>query len=399
MPRHSDSVERYRPLVSRYFAPEDVDQAMMLMWYESRGRTGAADPRGAGRGLFQLDSNAWSSNLTSARKYYAGRDIFLGDDINDAETNIAVAARTLADRGWGAWSSSAPGRPAAPGQYGPRTAWDGVSYQNRGGGPVSHSPVDVPVGGHARTPVGITAPTGATATKSTYSSREAALDLLSLLSNQIAGGQRSRIEDLQSVKADTSPNSFDEVSESATPGIETTSGIETANLNAPPDIQVPTQPLEPRTDIDPGLYTHPLATGIVPHGIGLYQQPRSHGPHEGIDLTAPGGTPFITMGPGIVTRAEVSGGLGGLMIEIDHGDGNTSLYYHNQENLVSVGDRVVAGQNIGIVGESGNANTPHIHLEFRQGGNPVDPWGVIGQLQYPEAEVPERGVEFDNVHI
>jgi len=87
------------------------------------------------------------------------------------------------------------------------------------------------------------------------------------------------------------------------------------------------------------------------------------------------------------------------MIEIDHGDGNTSLYYHNQENLVSVGDRVVAGQNIGIVGESGNANTPHIHLEFRQGGNPVDPWGVIGQLQYPEAEVPERGVEFDNVHI
>ena len=46
---HAQQIEQYRPLVSKYFAPQDVDQAMMLMWYESRGRTDAADPRGQAR--------------------------------------------------------------------------------------------------------------------------------------------------------------------------------------------------------------------------------------------------------------------------------------------------------------------------------------------------------------
>ncbi len=46
---------------------------------------------------------------------------------------------------------------------------------------------------------------------------------------------------------------------------------------------------------------------------------------------------------------------------------------------------MAAGQNIGLVGQTGNADGPHIHLQVKQGGKFVDPWSVIGQTQYPQA--------------
>ena len=191
MAQHPRQIEQYRPIVSKFFAPEDVDQALMLMWYESRGRTDAANSRSSGRGLFQLDEAGWSDRAKAARKYYAGKNLAIGADIYDAETNIAVAARTLAERGWGAWSSGMRGRPAAPGQYGPTTYWSGTTYANRGGGPVDSTLRDIPDGGHPSSPAGIDAPTGTTATEPTYSSRQAAMELLGLLSDQIAGGSRA----------------------------------------------------------------------------------------------------------------------------------------------------------------------------------------------------------------
>ncbi|KKK59814.1 hypothetical protein LCGC14_3030600, partial [marine sediment metagenome] len=306
-------------------------------------------------------------------------------------------ARTLADRGWGAWSSGMRGRQAAPGSYGPTTFWDGSSYQNRGGGLVDGSE-EMPLGGFPVVPAGIDSPTGTTATppQPSYTPREAALDLLGLLSSQIAGGNRARIDTLdgggvEGAKAPTtSPDVFPD--EEPSEPIPSSQGPTPESIGSQPGAvqQAAVRAnLQPRTDIQPGFFTHPLASGIVPGGAGVFGTPRDGGSrtHQGIDLGAPMNTPFITMAPGTVIRAEPSRGVGGNVITIDHGNGIQTEYFHIAENgfLVKPGDFVAAGQNIGLVGMTGNAGGPHIHLQTKQGDKFVDPWSIIGQVQYAES--------------
>ncbi len=56
----------------------------------------------------------------------------------------------------------------------------------------------------------------------------------------------------------------------------------------------------------------------------------------------------------------------GRVIKIQHSDGFTSIYAHNLENLVDVGDEVQAGTVIGTVGQTGHASGNHLHFEIRQ---------------------------------
>jgi murein DD-endopeptidase MepM/ murein hydrolase activator NlpD len=58
---------------------------------------------------------------------------------------------------------------------------------------------------------------------------------------------------------------------------------------------------------------------------------------------------------------------------IDHGWGVYSAYMHQAEIKVEEGDQVQAGQVIGIVGQTGRVNGPHLHLEIWAGGVQVDP--------------------------
>jgi murein DD-endopeptidase MepM/ murein hydrolase activator NlpD len=63
----------------------------------------------------------------------------------------------------------------------------------------------------------------------------------------------------------------------------------------------------------------------------------------------------------------------GNAVMIDHGLGVYSGYMHQEKILVEEGDRVETGQVIGIVGETGRVNGPHLHLEIWAGGVQVDP--------------------------
>jgi murein DD-endopeptidase MepM/ murein hydrolase activator NlpD len=63
----------------------------------------------------------------------------------------------------------------------------------------------------------------------------------------------------------------------------------------------------------------------------------------------------------------------GNAVMIDHGLGVYSGYMHQAEVLVEVGDQVETGQVIGVVGETGRVNGPHLHLEIWAGGVQVDP--------------------------
>jgi murein DD-endopeptidase MepM/ murein hydrolase activator NlpD len=95
-------------------------------------------------------------------------------------------------------------------------------------------------------------------------------------------------------------------------------------------------------------------------------------PHEGIDVTAPMGSPIEAPAAGTVTDAGWETGYGN-MVTIDHGFGIVTKFAHASKLLVRTGQRVSRGQRIALVGNSGLATGPHLHYEVRVKGRPVDP--------------------------
>jgi murein DD-endopeptidase MepM/ murein hydrolase activator NlpD len=95
-------------------------------------------------------------------------------------------------------------------------------------------------------------------------------------------------------------------------------------------------------------------------------------PHEGIDVTAPTGTPIVAPATGIVVSAGNDKGFG-LSVEIDHGNGIRTRFAHCSRLAVRTGQRVTRGQLIAAVGMTGLATAPHLHYEIHVNGKPVDP--------------------------
>jgi len=99
-------------------------------------------------------------------------------------------------------------------------------------------------------------------------------------------------------------------------------------------------------------------------------------PHEGIDISAPRGTPIMAAAKGRVTFAGQRAGYG-LVVELDHGYGYSTLYGHASQVLVGRGDEVNRGDVIARVGSTGIATSPHLHYEVRVGGRPVNPMQYV----------------------
>ncbi len=95
-------------------------------------------------------------------------------------------------------------------------------------------------------------------------------------------------------------------------------------------------------------------------------------PHEGIDVTAPAGTPIEAPAAGRVTSAGWQAGYGNV-VTVDHGYGIETRFAHASKLLVGRGQRVERGQNIALVGNTGLATGPHLHYEVHVNGRPVDP--------------------------
>jgi murein DD-endopeptidase MepM/ murein hydrolase activator NlpD len=95
-------------------------------------------------------------------------------------------------------------------------------------------------------------------------------------------------------------------------------------------------------------------------------------PHEGIDVTAPMGSPIEAPASGVVTDAGWESGYGNT-VTIDHGYGIVTKFAHASKLLVKVGQRVQRGQRIALVGNTGLATGPHLHYEVHVNGRPVDP--------------------------
>ncbi len=99
--------------------------------------------------------------------------------------------------------------------------------------------------------------------------------------------------------------------------------------------------------------------------------------HGGIDFTTgKSGAEINTVAAGVVTWSGPRSGYG-LMVEVNHGNGFTTRYAHSEKLLVDVGDIVMKGQNIALVGSTGRSTGPHVHFEVYKNGRVVDPAAYI----------------------
>ena len=123
-----------------------------------------------------------------------------------------------------------------------------------------------------------------------------------------------------------------------------------------------------------GTLRYPLPGAPITSVFGYRVDPITHVRqlHAGVDFGAPSGTPIHAAAGGVVTFAGVITGYGNATI-IDLGNGLANLYGHQSVIEVTTGQKVSSGDVIGLVGSTGYSTGPHLHLELRVNGIPVDP--------------------------
>ena len=141
---------------------------------------------------------------------------------------------------------------------------------------------------------------------------------------------------------------------------------------------------------------------VLPDIEGITTQYSSE--HPAWDMVAPTGSPVIAADDGVVIYTQVWNGIVtdgdnnsyGHMVEIKHADGNITLYAHLSEINVQQGDTVVRGQQIGRVGDTGNATGAHLHFEVITPSGKADPDDYIraipGELEMSLLSHIEAGI-------
>ena len=118
--------------------------------------------------------------------------------------------------------------------------------------------------------------------------------------------------------------------------------------------------------------------GIYSSGYGW----RSGQMHYGIDISNTVGTPIVASRTGRVIFAGWDQGGLGYLVSLRHADGSVSRYGHNSKILVDIGDEVIRGKVIALMGNSGAASTSMLHFEISPSGA-----AAVNPLQY----LPPRG--------
>lgn len=121
-----------------------------------------------------------------------------------------------------------------------------------------------------------------------------------------------------------------------------------------------------------GQFTHPCPGMTYQSSYFGEIREFESGGHKGNDYAAPEGTPTYAADAGTVTTAGYSDSAGNWVV-INHGNGLVTKYMHHSRILVSQGQTVRKGQQIGEVGSTGQSTGPHLHFQVELNGVPVRP--------------------------
>ena len=127
-----------------------------------------------------------------------------------------------------------------------------------------------------------------------------------------------------------------------------------------------------------GYFTNPCPSATYSSGFGYRDFDYSF--HKGLDMAAPEGTPYYAADSGTVIYATYDGGWNGgagNWIVISHGNGIVTKYMHSSVVFVSPGQYVERGENIGLVGNTGDSYGAHLHFQVEVDGVAVNPLNYI----------------------
>lgn len=130
-------------------------------------------------------------------------------------------------------------------------------------------------------------------------------------------------------------------------------------------------------------FAWPVAGGTVTSGFGN----RGHSFHDGIDISAPAGSPVRAAQDGDVIYSDTLRGYGNVII-VRHTHGYATVYAHNQNNRVREGQHVRRGDVIGSVGDSGRTSGANLHFEVRQENVARDPLYFLPAVEQVAAPGP-----------
>lgn len=126
----------------------------------------------------------------------------------------------------------------------------------------------------------------------------------------------------------------------------------------------------------------PVRSGYLSSYFGRRTDPFTGKPamHMGVDFAGKQGAEIVAVADGIVTWSASRYGFG-EMIEINHGNGYSTRYAHNAENLVAVGQEVRKGDVVALMGSTGRATGPNLHFEVLHNGLRVNPRKFITEAE------------------
>jgi len=99
--------------------------------------------------------------------------------------------------------------------------------------------------------------------------------------------------------------------------------------------------------------------------------------HDGVDIVAPKGTPIQAAASGEVIFSGWGPGGYGRIVILQHQANVITIYAHNHENLVQLGQHIRQGESIATVGQSGRATGNHLHFEVRHKAVPISPYKLL----------------------
>ena len=145
------------------------------------------------------------------------------------------------------------------------------------------------------------------------------------------------------------------------PGV---SSVRKVRPYAPPSKKAPAERKEPegRITVQRDKFLWPVKGNVISN-FGMRNGTR----HGGIDIKAAEGVTVKAAGTGVVAYIDSDMRGYGRIVILKHDDGFFTVYAHNRENLVKMGEKVEKGAPIATVGSSGNATTSHLHFEVRYG--------------------------------